>query len=106
VREKSPLDYVYDYYQKFMKHLNESPEGKEYIETWEAYLICKKQDGSLCKSIGFRKNNFFINRYAQRAHHTNLDISSFFCFYEKQKDFFKRSQVDVKNFTDKYVEPP
>jgi hypothetical protein len=32
-REKSLLDYVYDYWQKFMKHLNESPEGNEYRET-------------------------------------------------------------------------
>jgi hypothetical protein len=105
-REKSLLDYVYDYWKKFMKHLNESPEGNEYRETWEAYLICKTPDRSFYKDMGLRKNNFFMNRYAQRAHHTNLDIFSFFCFHEKQKDFFKRSSVDVKNFIEKYVEPP
>jgi hypothetical protein len=37
---------------------------------------------------------------------TNLDIFSFFGFHEKQKDFFKRSSVDIKNFIEKYVEPP
>jgi hypothetical protein len=31
---------------------------------------------------------------------------SFFCVHEQQKDFFKRSHVDVKNFIKKYVEPP
>ena len=27
MQEKSLLDYVYDYWQKFMRHLNEFPEG-------------------------------------------------------------------------------
>ena len=44
--QKSLLDYVYDYWKRFMKHLNESPEGNECRETWEAYLICQISDKS------------------------------------------------------------
>ena len=102
-REKSLLDYVYDYWKKLIKHMMESPEGKEYRETWEAYLICSSQDKSFYKSMELRSNNRFMNRLAQRAHHTNLDLFSFFCTQEKQKDFFKKSNVDFMNFIQKYV---
>ena len=102
-REKSLLDDVYDYWKKRIKHIMESPEGKECRETWEAYLICSSQDKSLYKSMELRSNNRFMNRLAQRAHHTNLDLFSFFCTQEKQKDFFKKSNVDFMNFIQKYV---
>ncbi len=86
-----------------MNHLNESPEGSGYRETWEAYLISTAPDISFYKSMGIRKNNLFINRYTQRAYHTNLDVFSFFCIHECQKDYFKRSSSNVKNFIHKYV---
>jgi hypothetical protein len=87
-----------------MKHLIDSPERNEYRETWKAYLIYKTSDRSFYKSMD-KKKTFFMNRYAQSTHHTNLDLFSFFCFYEQQKDFFKRSHADVKNFIQKYVDP-
>jgi hypothetical protein len=56
------LNYVYDYWQKFMKHLNESPEGNEYRETWEAYLICKTPDRILLKNmLHFLMFSFFLS---------------------------------------------
>jgi hypothetical protein len=105
-QDKSLLDYVYDYWMKFMKHLNESSEGNGYRETWEAYLICKSSDKRLYNSMGLRTDNFFINRLVQRAYHTNLDVFLFFNTHERQKDFFKRSHDDVKRFIHKYVDVP
>lgn len=102
-RDKSLLDYVYHYWMKFMKHLNESPEGREYRETWEAYLIIKTAEKSLFKSLSLRKNNFFMNRLIQKAQHTNLEVFSFFCIQEKQKEYFKKTDMDVKNFMLKYI---
>ena len=102
-REKSLLDYVYDYWKKLMKHIIESPEGNEYAETWEAYLICTSQNKDFYKSMGLRCDNLFMNRLAQRAHHTNLDLFSFLCTHEHQKDFLKKSNVDLVNFIQKYV---
>ena len=60
-QEKSLLDHLYAYWQKFTKHLIESPEGNEYREIWEAYLISKAPDEKFYKTIGVRKNNF-MNR--------------------------------------------
>jgi len=105
-RDKSLLDYVYDYWKKFMRHLSESPEGNGYRETWEAYWIFTMPDKSFYKSMDLCRTNFFMNRYAQRAYHTNLDIFSFFCPHEQQKDFFIRLHVDIKNFIHKYIDPP
>jgi hypothetical protein len=102
-QDRSLLDYVYDYWRKFMKHLNESPEGSEYRETWESYLISTPPDKGFYKSMGIRKNNFFMNRYTQRAYHTNLDVFSFFCIHKCQKDYFKKSHSDVNDFIYKYI---
>ena len=90
-QEKYLLDHVYVYWQKFTRHLIESSEGNEYRETWEAYLISKAPDEKFYKSVGVRKNNFFMNRYRERAHDTNTDIFTFFCVQEKQ-EFFQNNK--------------
>ncbi|CAF0845512.1 unnamed protein product [Rotaria sp. Silwood1] len=38
-KDRSLLDYGYDYWEKFLKYLSTSPEASWYRETWEAYLI-------------------------------------------------------------------
>ena len=88
-----------------MKHLNESSEGNEYRETWDAYLNHKVADKRIYNSMGLRKNNFYINRYVQRVHHTNLDVFSFFCEHQHQKDYFKNTLFNIKRFIYKYIEP-
>lgn len=93
---------MYDYWQKFIKHLFKCSEGKEYRDTWEAYLICTTPDKTFYKSMRLRRNNFFMKRYAQWAQHINVDIFSFFSTHEYQKDFYKWSNVDVINFIEKY----
>ena len=103
-RERSILDYVYDYWDKFMKHLNESSEGNEYRQTWDAYLNHIVADKRIYNSMGLRKNNFYINRYVQRVHHTNLDVSSFFCEHQHQKDYLKSMVFNIKSFIYKYIE--
>ena len=62
-QEKSFLDHLYVYWQKFTKQLIESPEGNKHRETSEACLISKSPEENFYKSIGVRKTNFFINRY-------------------------------------------
>jgi hypothetical protein len=105
-RDKTMLDYVFNYWRKFMGHLSTSPEGHEYRETWEAYLISKTTDKTLYKSMGLRKNNFFMSRFTKRAHHTNCEVFAFFCIHERQRDFFKKSTEEVVRFRQKYIDPP
>jgi hypothetical protein len=105
-KDRSLLDYVYDYWEKFMKHLNMSPEASGYRETWEAYLIATSPDKSFYKSMGLRSNNFFMNRYVRRAYHTNLDVFSFFCVHQHQREYYKKSSSDIEYFIYKYINPP
>jgi hypothetical protein len=65
-----------------MKHLNMSSEASGYRETWETYLISTSSDRNFLQINGFKKENFFINRYVQRAHHTNLVVFFFFCVHQ------------------------
>lgn len=102
-QDKSLLDYLFDYWKKFIKHLNESPEGNEYREIWEAYMIINSTDKNFYKSMGLRRNNFFMNRLVQKAQYTNLDIFSFFNTHECQKDYFKTTHSDAICFVQKYI---
>ncbi|CAF4300227.1 unnamed protein product [Rotaria sp. Silwood2] len=105
-KDRSLFDYVYDYWERFMKHLSTAPEASGYRETWEAFLISTSPDRSVYKSMKLRKNNFFINRYIRRVHHTNLDVFSFFCIHQNQRDYFKRSSLNIERFIHKYIFPP
>jgi hypothetical protein len=75
-----------------MKHLNESPEENRYRQPYEAYLICKSPNRSFYKSMGLRKNNFFMNCYIQKAHPTNFDIF-----------FFSACMNDLKTFSKDHI---
>jgi hypothetical protein len=69
-QDRSLLDYVHDYWKKFMKHLNESPEGSGYRETWEAYPISMEPDKSFYKSMGI------LSLMSHKMNFPNLGISS------------------------------
>jgi len=62
-----------------MKHLIMSPEASGYRET---YLTSTSLDRDFYKSMSLREDDFFMNRYVQRVHHTNLDDFSFFCVHQ------------------------
>jgi hypothetical protein len=90
-----------------MKHRNMSLEASGYRETWETYLISTSPDRNFYKSMSLKKDNFFINRYVQRAHHTNLDVFFFFFFvHQPQRESFKRTSSDMEYFIYKYINPP
>ncbi|CAF3901329.1 unnamed protein product [Rotaria sp. Silwood1] len=68
-REKSLMDYLYKYWEKMIKHLHTATEALDYQQSWEAYIIATSTNRNYYKSMGFRKNSFFLNRLAARAHH-------------------------------------
>jgi len=68
-----------------MKHLIMSQEASRYRET---YLTSTSPDRNFYKPMGLRKDNFFMNRYVQMAHHTNLDDFSVFCVHQSQRESF------------------
>jgi len=105
-REKTLMDYLYTYWLKLKKHLDTAHEALEYRQTWEAYLIATAPNHSHYKSMGFRKNSIFPNRLAERAHHVNLDLFTFFNIHEKQHLIFKRSSSVIERFIFKYLFPP
>ena len=105
-REKSLMDYIYNYWLRLKKHLDTAHEAIEYQQTWEAYLIATSPNRIHYKSMGFRKNSFFPNRLAARAHHMNLDLFEFFCIQEKQHLIFKKTSSVLERFIYKYLYPP
>ncbi len=56
--------------------------------------------------MNLRKDNFFMNHYVQKAHHTNLYVFFFFCVHQPQREYFKRRSSDMEYFIYKYINPP
>jgi hypothetical protein len=73
-----------------------SPEASGYRERWETYLISNSLDRNFYKSMSLREDDFFMNCYVQKAHHTNLDDFSFFRVYQSQEEYLIY----------KYINPP
>ena len=101
-RELSLRDYVYRYWLRFQKHLDESPEAIMYRQTWTAFLIATSPSKEYYRSCGFRKNNVFANKLSQRAQHTYLDFLSFINTHKNQYRFFKRTTLFLEMFMLKY----
>ncbi len=67
-------DYLFRYCNKFIKHLEESPEALIFQQSWTAFLIATFLSKEYYKSMGFRKNSKFHNRLAIKAQHIKLDV--------------------------------
>jgi hypothetical protein len=61
-RERALGDYVYEYWVRFQKHLDQSPEADSYRQTWTTFLIATDPSKTYYTSIGVRKNSRFANR--------------------------------------------
>ncbi len=105
-KEKTLIDYLYDYWIKLKKHLGTSQEALDYQQTWEAFLIATSPNREYYKSMGFRKNSVFPNRLAARAHHLNLDLFTLFSIHENQYAIFRKSSSVLERFVYKYLYPP
>jgi hypothetical protein len=107
-RELTLRDYIYNYWIRFQKHLDESLEAEAYRQTWIAYLIVTDPLKRYYSSIGLRKNSKFANRLYERATHTYLDFLSFTNAHKRQYCYFKNSSALLENFILKYfsVQPP
>jgi hypothetical protein len=77
-RDYSLRDYVFRYWKKFIKHLDESPEALVFEQTSTAFLIATAPTKEYYKSIGFRKNSKFANRFSLKAKHIKLDVLTLF----------------------------
>ena len=98
-------DYIFKYWKKFMKHLDESSEGLIFQQTWTAFLIATSPSKSYYKSMGFRSNSKFANRLATRAQHIKLDVITFFNNHNKQYGIFKKSTAMIEYFAMKFFPP-
>lgn len=101
-REKTLNDYIYSYWIKFSKHLEISTEATQYQHTLTSYRIIKTIDKSQYKTLGYRKNNKFINRFAERAKHGNTDWIRFEANHRPEYEFFKKSTLYINQFICKY----
>jgi hypothetical protein len=101
-QEKSLYDYIYPYWNVFVSHLERSNEATQYQQTWTAYLAVKSPEKLWYKNMGFRKNNFFLNRLTQRAVHSKNDWSIFCVNHKRQHEYFKRSTAYLNMFVYKY----
>jgi hypothetical protein len=97
-REYTLRDYIFKYWKKFMKHLDESSEALIFQQTWTAFLIATSPSKSYFKSMGFRSNSKFANRLATRAQHIKLDVITFFNNHNKQYAIFKKSTAMIEYF--------
>ena len=101
-RELSLRDYLYRYWLRFHRHLDEAPDAVIYRQTWSAFLIATSPSKEYYQSCGFRKNNKFANRLGERAHHTYLDFLSFTNVHKSQYAFFKRTSSLLETFMLKF----
>ena len=105
-RDYSLRDYLFRYWKKFIKHLDESSEALVFQQTWTAFLIATSPSKTYYKSMCFRKNSKFPNRLAVKAHHTKLDVITFFNTHNRQYGIFKKSSSIIEFFTLKYFPSP
>lgn len=75
--ELSLRDYVYRYWIRFQKHLDEAPEALLYRQTWNAFLIATPPNKKYYKNCGFRRNRIFANRLHEQVQHSYLDFLSY-----------------------------
>jgi hypothetical protein len=101
-KELSIRDYVYKYWIRFQKHLDESPEAESYRQTWTAYLIATDPSKSYYRSMGLRTNSKFANRLFERATHTYLDFLSFTNAHRRQYCYFQNSSSLLEHYVLKY----
>ncbi|CAF3364924.1 unnamed protein product [Rotaria socialis] len=92
-QEKSLYDFIFRYWYKFSYHLETANEATQYQHTWTAYLAAKPPDKIWYRSMGLRKNNFFLNRPSARAQHSKNDWISFRDNHKKQHEYFKNSTL-------------
>lgn len=102
-KEYTIHDHLYKYWLKFFKHLESSAEANQYQNTYISYLISKNPQKSWYLSLGMRKNNKFLNRLAQKAHHSKIDIITFLVTQYEQYGYFKHASLPIHNFIYKYL---
>ncbi|CAF3241985.1 unnamed protein product [Rotaria socialis] len=105
-QEFSLRDYIYKYWVKFEKHLEQSLEAVLYQQTWTAFLIATCPSKIYYKSCGFRKNAKFPQRLSEKARHTKLDLLTFFNVQRKQLYIYKYSSSILEWFILKYFPQP
>lgn len=101
-QEKSLYDYIFSYWSKFSKHLETTNEATQYQHTWTAYLAAKHPDKIWYRSMGFRKNSFFLNRLSKRAEHSKNDWNKFRENHIMQHEYYKKSTLYLNMFIYKY----
>lgn len=101
-QEKTFHDFIYTYWCKFDIHLERSLEAIQYQHTWTAFQIVATYDKSSYKTLGYRKNNKFINRLADRAKHSRYDWLKFEANHRPQHEIFRRSTYFINMFIYKY----
>ena len=101
-QEKTLYDFIYAYWYRFSLHLERSLEAIQYQHTWTVYTIITTYDKSSYKTLGFRKNNRFINRFAQRARHSRCDWLKFEESHRPQHEIFRKSTHYLNIFIYKY----
>jgi hypothetical protein len=102
IREYSLRDYLYRYWLRFYKHLDEASEVDSYRQTWNAFLIATSPTKGDYRSCGFKKNSVFPKRLSERAKHTYLDFLSFKNVHKNQYGLFKRTSSLLETFVLKY----
>lgn len=102
-KEYTLNDYLYKYWLKFLKHLENSHEASQYQRTFNAYLAARSLQKDWYKNMGLRKNNPFLNRLSLRAKHSKIDIIDFLNIHQRQYGYFKHSSFLLCEFIYKYL---
>jgi len=105
-REFTLNDYLYKYWYKFIKHLDNSVEAHQYQLSFNAYLTAKTPQKNWYLSMGMRKNSKFLNRLSIRAKHSKIDLIEFFNNHHQQYGYFKHTSFPLYCFIYKYLLTP
>ena len=102
-REKSLNDYIFTYWRRLAYHLLSADEACAFQQTWSLYLNISAADNSTYNSLGFRKNNKFLDRLKKQAKHIMIDWIDFNSIHFMQFDYFKNNTQGINLFIYKYL---
>jgi hypothetical protein len=96
-------DYLYKYWYKFNKHLDNSAEAHQYQLSFNAYLTAKTPQKNWYLSMGMRKNSKFLNRLSIQAKHSKIDLIEFLNNHHQQYGYFKHASSPLHFFIYEYL---
>lgn len=101
-REKSLLDHLYTYWNRFYTHLVDAPDALCLRQSHRAFEIVTADDPNWYKNLGFRRTNRFLNRLRARSQHSLQEWCVFRDIHSRQVYEYRVNTTHINLFMYKY----